>query len=225
MARMNVLRKSYVFADGTTRRSAKEGATALRLEILDGKEEDGKTLKVANTIDFDPTKVNDAIRFCAMLHGFSQKIGDEVAGAQAKAEKAGETFGPDFVTGLISDAIDNLLGGVWVEEGEGSSGGSNITILFEAVLVAFAEAGSEIPDTSYSALRAKLADKAERDKFRASPEVASHVARITAERAAKRAAEAAAKAKAAQGQEGAVSLASLFSTEVVETEAETETEE
>ena len=201
MARMNVLRKSYVMPDGSTRRSAHADATALRLEVLNGKDADGNLI-VAQTINFDPASVNESIRKCAMLHGFSQKIGDEVAGAQGKAEKAEQTFGPDFVAGLLTDVIENLTGGVWVEEGEGSSGGSNVTILFEGILAAFEDNGTPIREDKHDWLRAKLANKEERDKFRANPAVAAKVAKITADRAVERAKAAAAKAKEAKGQKG-----------------------
>ena len=193
--RNSVLRKYYVFADGTTRRSAKEGFTAIRFEVLNGKDGEGKAI-VAETIDFDPSATSEAVRQCAMGHGFSQKIGDEVAGAPAKAEKAGETFGPAFVASLINDAMDNLRNGVWVEEGEGSSGAGNVTILFEAVKAAFEAAKKPIAEERLPELMKKLADKGERDKFKANPQVAAHLARITAERAAERAKKARDAAKA-----------------------------
>ena len=149
--RNSVLRKCYVAPDGTTRRSAKAGFNILRFEVLNGKDGENKPI-VAQTIDFDPSSISEDVRHCAMYHGFSQKIGDEVAGAPAKAEKAGETFGPDFVASLINDAIANLTAGVWVEEGEGSSGAGNVTILFEAVKAAFEAAKQPIPEEKHAAL-------------------------------------------------------------------------
>lgn len=189
-----VLRKSYGYEDGSTSRSAKPSWTTLTFEIIDGKDKDDKAI-VVNAVTLNRADMSDDVLACAMGHGFSQKIGDEVAGWPKKAEKAGEPATRDFVASLITDMIDNLKSGVWVEEGEGGGSG-NVTILHEGIVAAFAKTGTELTDEQKQGFMKALQDKAERDRIKAMPEVAAEVARILAERAANRAKEA---AKAAKG--------------------------
>lgn len=189
MARNAIMRKSYVYADGTTSRSAKNDWTALRFEFFDGVGSDGKPA-VANTVDFsrgDFEKVSGA----AMGHGLAQKLGDEAAGYPAKAEKAHATADWQFVKSLITDAADNLRNGVWVEEGEGSSGAGNVTILAEATARAYAEIGKPLSDGAKAKVISALANKEEREKARANALIAKHVRAIEKERADERARKAA----------------------------------
>jgi hypothetical protein len=197
MTRNAISRKSYVYADGTTSRSAKTGWTGLRFEVFNGRDADEKPV-VINTIDMPRDSFNADILSCAAGHGLMQKIGDELAGYDKKAEKAGAAADHAFVTGLISDAFDNLKSGVWVEEGEGSGGGGNVTVLLEAVVAAYAESGVTLTPEQTAGLMKKLADKAERDGLKANPIVAKHVAIITANRAAERAKAATKAAKGAE---------------------------
>lgn len=206
MTRNAISRKSYVYDDGTTSRSAKPGWAALRFEVFNGRDGEDKPI-VVDTIDLGRADFGADILACAAGHGLMQKIGDELAGFDKKAEKAGAPADHTFVSSLINDAADNLKSGVWVEEGEGSGGGGNVTILLEALVAAFAESNVVVSDEQKAGLMKKLADKAERDRIKAEPTVAKHIAMITAARAAERAKAA---QKAAKGADTA-SLAALLS--------------
>lgn len=202
MATRNAIsRKSYRYQDGTTSRSAKAGWTALVFELFDGRDAEGKGI-VAGTIEFPKAELGSEVLECAMGHGLSQKLGDELAGIEAKRTKAaenGEAFetAAEFASYLLTNMWDNLKSGVWVEEGEGGGAAGNVTLLFEAILAAFEKAGKPISEDKHPTLRKHLEDKTYRDDARSNPHVKAELSRIVAERAAERAKAAKAAAKTA----------------------------
>lgn len=216
MAKLSVMRKSYVYADGTVSRSAKADWTALRFDLFGAERKDDKPV-VVETVTFDRSAFPADILACAAGHGLMQKLGDEAAGLAEKAKKDGFSFDAergyaDFVRdSLLAPMIDNLTNGVWVEEGEGTSGAGNVVILAEAILRTMAETNPDfvIDDEAKSRMIARLANKEVREGAKARVDVAKHVAAITAERAAERAAKAAEKANAAPVTNGA-DLGALF---------------
>lgn len=233
--RNSILRKLYVYPDGSTSRSAKPGWASVRFDVFSGftpgaTAEDKPTPVVGKSIGFsreDASRVMD----CAFGHGLMQKIGDEIAGWQKKAEKASAKADWNFVVGLIEDMIDTLTSGVWVEEGEGSSAG-NVTLLFQALVAAYEEAlGRPLTDEGKAAMLGKLSEKAEREAAKAIPQVAKHLARLTAERAAARAEEAAKASEGSGAEKLSAFLASATATstddadEDVEVEDEVDTDE
>ena len=205
MARTQLVRKVYDYEGGESGRSAKPNATVLNFEFLaPEKDENDKAVVLdTRTIDLKAFAADNAeMAFCAMAHGLSQKLGDELAGIDGKAAKANEARDDergfvDFALSLWDDMFDNITSGVWVEEGEGSSGAGNVTVLLEAIVAAFADAGTELDDAQKAGIRASLKDEAFRKAAKARPDVAAHVADITAKRAAERAAKAKEKAAAA----------------------------
>lgn len=190
--KMQHMRKVYTYEDGSTGQSAKPGWTKLTFNLYGSEKDENDKPIVVDSFDVSKADLPDAIKDCAIGHGVSQKMGDDQAGIATKAKA--ENVEPDpktgyagFIKGRLSDMMDNFANGVWVAEGEGSSGGGNVTILFEAIVSAFGDAGQELTDEQKATVRAKLQDEDYRKSARARPDVGMHVARITAERAAERA--------------------------------------
>lgn len=212
--RTQLVRKVYVHEDGEEGRSAKPESKSLRFEFLAPQkdENDNPVVLDTRTIDLDAfIKEQPGIAHCAFGHGLSQKLGDGLAGIAGKAAKDDvsedkERGFVDYALSLFDDALDNLQNGVWVAEGEGSSGSGNVTVLFEAIVAAFAKAGTDLTDEQRASVRGKLKDEQYRKDAKARSDVAAEVARITAERAAERAKKAAAKAKADKPEDDLSSL-------------------
>lgn len=194
---MSVMRKMYVLDGGDTVRSAKPDWKALRFELFGAeKDKDGKAI-VVDTVDVARGDL-ESVAAEAMGHGLMQKIGDDLAGLEGKAKSDeaawdDETGYAEYVRERIEAMVDNLSNGVWLEEGEGATGGGNVTILLEAVVRAYADEGREVTPEDRKALLAKLADKAIRDDTKKLESVARYVTVITAERAQERANKAMAK--------------------------------
>lgn len=191
MAKLSIMRKSYVMADGSVRKSAHPEWQSIRFELFGTERKDDKPV-VVKTVDYSRDTFSEAILACAAGHGLMQKLGDDMAGLAASAVEDG--FTPDdkngyseYVAERLQNMVDNFANGVWVEEGEGSSGAGNVTILLEAICRAFAAKGNPLDDEGKRAMLAKLADKGTRDGAKKLPEVNMHIAIITAERAAERA--------------------------------------
>lgn len=201
--RTSILRKVYVYSDGSEGRSAKAGWTGLRFELLaPTKDAEGKPV-VLDSITVEPGMFPKETLECAIGHGFAQKIGDDLAGIATKAGKEEPPVGEDPVRGFVDYAkdriesmIENLKAGVWVEEGEGSTGAANVTILFEAIKAAKEKAGAAFDE---AATRKNLQDADYRKKASAVPAVKAEVERIKLERQTARAKEASKAAKESAG--------------------------
>lgn len=212
MARAQHIRKVYVNGDGETSRSAKPG-TVLRFEMFGtAKDDDGKPV-VIDTFDVDVAKLGQDMLECAMRHGVSQKLGDNIAGIETKVTKSQDTEDPlptfDVETGyapairaILESQWEDLAGGVWVSESEGGGGSGNVTMLLEAVQAAFAKEGQELSEKQVKAFREQLADKDAAKAIKSNPQVAAEYQAIQAKRAQERAKAAAAKAKEAGKAEG-----------------------
>ncbi len=207
-----LVRKSYRFDDGTTGRSAKPTWKDLVFEILAPTKDENDNAVVLETISVARDQFPADLLVCAMGHGLSQKIGDDLAGIASKAAKEEPPFQPDPVRGYadyaydrIAAMVENLVAGVWVEEGEGSSSATSVTILFEAIERVLVKAGKDITDANRAERREKLKDKTFRESVAKRPDVAEQVAAIKFERAQER--HLAAQAKAAEA--GAPSLDDL----------------
>jgi len=196
------VRKWYEHQDGNRSRSAKPGWTALVFEcVAPTKTEDGKFITVEE-IRFPREEFPADILDCAAGHGLMQKYGDDLAGLADKADKDNAEFDAkrgyaDYIRDRLSDMHADAKNGIWVEEGEGSSGGGNVTMLMEAILRTFAAAGVEVTAAQADALRGKLKETEYREKMRKRTDVARHLADIVAERAEERRMLAAKAAKAA----------------------------
>lgn len=197
--RTQLLRKVYTFADGTTGQSAKEGWRKLTFELLAPQKVDDKFV-VLETVELTPDMVPESIVYCAMGHGLSQKIGDDLAGIATKAQNDGaeedaERGFVDYAKERIEAMLDNLSNGIWLTEREskGGSGGS-FTIIMEALAAVFEKAGKPLTDEQKVAMAEKLKDADIREKTVARPDVNAEIARIKAERAAERAKKAQEKA-------------------------------
>lgn len=209
-----IARKVYVYDDGTTGRSAKPNWQKLKFEFLAPKAEGEAEARVVNTLEVTADMIPEAMQHAAMGHGLSQKCGDAYADIVKKAKALGET--EDKETGwahlaksLAQDVLDNIVNGVWVAEGEGSSGAGNVTILFEALVRAFQAEGVEPSEEQLAKIRQNLQDEKTREAVKARADVHRFVAEIQAERAAARA-KAAAEAATTSGDEEAQSLADLL---------------
>ena len=200
--KMQRMRKSYRYANGETGRSAKADWTHLVFEILGvpTKDENDKNVyPVVDTVEIPRGEIVAETQACAMGHGIMQKVGDTIADVVRVAAKDGVTEDPktgfaSLILETISDQIDNIKAGVWIEEREGS-GSQSVTLLFEAVVAAFSKAGTELTDEQSAGIREKLKDEEYRKKAKARADVAAEFARLQAERAAERAKTAAKKAK------------------------------
>jgi len=202
MARTQLLRAVYVYADGSEGRSAKPDAKALRFEFLAPEKdaEDNAVVLETRTIDLEEfAREHAGMQHCSSAHGLRQKLGDNLAGIAGKAAKEEVDADPvrgfvDFALEIFDDSWDNILNDVWVAEGEGSSGGSNVTILLTAISRVLEAHGKEF---TVEELRKKLQDADYRTKAKANPAVALEVRKIEQERAAARLAKAEEKAAAA----------------------------
>ena len=225
----HVLRKSYVYADGSTSRSAKKDWTGIRFEFLAPEKVEDKII-VLETVTYARDQFA-SVWDCAAGHGLMQKMGDELAGIDKKAAADGESFHKtrgwaDYAQVLIGGVFDNLTNGVWVEEGEGSGASGNVTILAEAIIRFMAENGVETDEIGKVHLLQNLQDKAVREGAKRNPMVAKHIADIAAERARARALKMAAEATAAGGQaDAAAGLAGLFTAKAAPVADESEPEE
>lgn len=168
-------KKSYFLKDGTEVRSATPEAVRLQFAFANG-----------DKLDVDPTKLSDGVRYCAMLHGLAQKIGDSYAGAKT----------PDEASEEAGSLYERLESGEWIAERE--SAGPRISLILAAIVKARADAGKPFTEAEQAERAEKLkADKTYRESAMANPAVKAAYAAIQAERAAERAAKAAADAAGA----------------------------
>lgn len=191
--RTQLVRKVYLDAEGESQRSAHKDAQVLRFEFLAPEKdaEDNAVVLEVRNVDLQGFLAEHSdMAFCAMGHGLSQKLGDNLAGIAGKAAKAEPSVEPDpergfvdFALELFDDALDNILSDVWVAEGEGSSGAGNVTILVQAI-VAVLEANGREADVAE--IRGKVKDKDYREKAKANPHVAAEVRKLEQARAEER---------------------------------------
>ena len=189
-----VVRKSYInSADGTEKRSAFPEATTLRFYFLSPRKDAEDRPVIVGTRDIVLSTVSDDMKACALGHGLSQKLGDDLAGIASKAAKE-ETpvdIDPDdgwapYAMERFDDALANIMAGVWVTEAEGGGTASSVTILLEAIVATFADAGKELSDEDMAKLRNALKDEDYRKNAKARKDVAAHMAAINAKRAEER---------------------------------------
>lgn len=168
-------KKSYFLKDGTEVRSASPEAVRLQFSFANG-----------DKLDVDPTKLNDGVRYCAMLHGLAQKIGDSYAGAKT----------PDEASEEASSLFERLEAGEWIAERE--SAGPRISLILQAICKVKADTGTPFTDAEMAERAERLkTDKAYREGAMANKLVAAAYSAIQAQRAAERAAKAAADAGSA----------------------------
>lgn len=199
--RITHARKVYEYADGTEGRSAKPNWTALRIECLAPTKDKDDNFVVLETRRITREDADSwDVAPCAMGHGYSQKLGDDLAGIAKKAKDDGAAFDKvrgyaDYIAERLDAMIDNFRAGVWVSESEGG-GAASVTILFTAIVEAYADQDNALSDEKIAQLRERLKDEEYRKTASEVPEVKAKIEKIKADRAverAKKAAEAAAK--------------------------------
>lgn len=201
MAKSQVCKKVFVLKDGTEVRSAAStGHNAADVDRLDFRFAHGVDRKILLS-DFPEAD----IILAATWYGLSQKLGDAYSGATKSESDPVELF----------DAVmENLVGGMWTEKGEG--GETAPSLLIEAVMAALEKAGTPGDHAKVSATLSprdadgnldKPAAKKKREGTLANPAIKAEYERIKAERAAKRAKDAAAAAKGAGKEEATAGLA------------------
>ena len=131
-----------------------------------------------------------AIRDCATLHGLSQKLGDAYAGAKGDVDAAIESFG-----GLL----ERLQAGEWVKARE--SAGPRLSMIFQAVVKVYADAGVTLDDAKAAEIQEALKDKAFREETTSNLKIKAALEQLRAEAAAARAAKAAEAAASDTGPE------------------------
>lgn len=223
MARATHVRKMYVKGD-EVKRSAFPGWEILRFEMV-APEKVNDDFVTVDTYDVRKADIVEAIADCAMGHGLSQKLGDNLAGIDKKvAADNSELPAFDPKTGyaaairaLLEEQMEDLRNGIWVSEAEGGGGG-NITILLEAIVAAFKAEGQELTEEQVGTFKTQLQNgmttkdgveldgKGYQKVLKSSPAIAAQIARINKERADARAKEAQKRAKEA----GASNLADLL---------------
>lgn len=201
--KMQHLRKKYVYENGESGRSAKPNWVKLVFELLGPKTDDDEPAPVVDTIEIERSEIGEDIVACAIGHGISQKLGDDLAGIAKKAKAEGvspdETRGyADFILERLNAMLENFAAGVWVAEGESASGAGSVTILLEAIVAAFKASGTELTEEQIAGVRLNLKDEAWRNQVKARADVAAQVEIIKAARAAERAKKAQEKAAAAE---------------------------
>lgn len=186
--KMSHVRKVYEFENGERGRSAKPDWTALHFELLGtGKDADGKAV-VVDTVTVERSGIVDDIAACAVGHGLSQKLGDDLSGIAKKADADGASFDETngfaaYIRERLEAMLDNFSNGVWVAEGEGATGSGNVTILLEAMVRVFEAAGKDLSDEQLATIRNNLKDEDYRKGVKARPDVDKHVKAIQLERA------------------------------------------
>lgn len=131
----------------------------------------------AGIVTFDLSKVSDEMLIQLALHGASQKIGDNYAGAKAATD--GTEIDPNVWSfGQAESARDQIYSGDWNVRRAGGGAGA-VSDLARAVAEAF-------PDYSLEEAVAKIADcsKEEKAALRKFPAIAVVLERLKAERAA-----------------------------------------
>lgn len=210
--RITHVRKVYEYDDGSEGRSAKPNWTKLRFEAL-APEKDGDDNFVvldSRTIEREAALKWD-IAPCAMGHGLSQKVGDDLAGLPKKAKEDGASFDPEkgyseYAMERVDAMLDNFANGIWVTESEGGSGAGSVTILFTAICQAYEQGGAALDEDAQAELRGKLKD----EEFRKAAAEVAEVKAAMEEIKAARAAERAKKAREAAADGGGEGLAGLM---------------
>lgn len=134
-----------------------------------------------STETFDVTKVGEDIKFRAMLHGFSQKIGDSYAGAAATEDPLA------YAKSAVRDTIAQLYRGEWRVAASGG-GGPRVSDLATAIAQVTGESLEECVE-----FVGAMTDE-EKKVWRKKPKIAAALAQMAAERAAAKAAALAAEA-------------------------------
>ena len=189
MAGTTHLRKRYGYEAQTTVRSEKRKCPARVFVLISQVKNSDDELVVLDTVRVERDDFTDEMIDCAVGHGFMQKIGDDMAGIDKKALTDGIAFDAktgfsDYIADRIADMLENFGANVWVAEGEGATGGSNITILSQAIFATFAAAEQELDDEAKPNVMVRLQDEDYRKNAKSSPDIAHHVARITPQPAA-----------------------------------------
>ena len=135
------------------------------------------------TLTLDPSKCDEAIRNQAMLHGFSQKIGD----SYASAEDADEAYAAAVAV------VDGLTSGKWTTRTASEGGTGTSTMLVEALHRVTAGEGRSIADC---AALIETMDDAQVEGLKKLPPIAAALDGIRAERALAKAQK---SAKSAEG--------------------------
>jgi hypothetical protein len=136
------------------------------------------------TVSFDTSAVAASIKARAMLHGFSQKLGDSYASA-SKAENP-----LAWAKQTLKDTIAQLMAGDWrAAVGEAGPRVTDLAIAISRLTGKPIEAAVEFVDSL---------DEDQLAVFRAKPKVKAMLAEVRAEKAAERARKAAEAAKAAE---------------------------
>src|SRR5688572_3874104 len=131
------------------------------------------TFEDGTVIDFDPSKVNDDIKYRAMMHGFSQKIGDSYAGA-SKAENA-----LAFAKEATQETIAQLYAGDWRAAAEsGPKAPTDLAVALSRILGKTPEECQTFVDGM---------DDEQKKVYRKKGKVAAELAKIAAEKAQARA--------------------------------------
>lgn len=137
------------------------------------------TFDDGNTVEFDSRKVSAEISRRAMLHGFSQKLGDSYAGAGKDADPLA------YAKAAVNDTIAQLYAGDWRAASVGG-GGSRVSVF---VLALARASGATVEEAGEFA---DSLDEAQTTAWKAKPAIKALMAAIRAEQAAAKAAKLAA---------------------------------
>lgn len=171
MAKEAKAKKVYLDGEGNESRSAKPGVEVLRFEFANG-----------NSYAVQLGDFPEAVLRSATWHGLAQKMGDEYSGAKS----------PDEAEEAFLNVRERLMAGDWVTERQAA--GPRISLVLEAVMTAYQEAGKPLDAAAIEERREGLKDAAVRKAALEHPAINAVYLRLQAERAAKKAAFAAAKA-------------------------------
>ena len=137
-------------------------------------------------IEFDLSKVPEAVKARAVMHGFSQKIGDSYASA-SKAESP-----LAFAKAAVTDLIAQLYAGEWRATAEAGVRITDLAVALSRLTGKTAEESQAFVDTL---------DDEQKKAWRGKAKVKATLATIAAEKAAARAKKLAAAAATAEGAE------------------------
>ena len=164
MAKEQHVKKEYVYADGTTGRSWKTGATVLRFTFLD----------TGDIEERRPQDYPDEMLPALAFFGISEKLGNAYANAKNKDESRYEMF---------ASMDEQIMGGTWVAEGEGA--GPQISLIVAAIVAAKAKAGIEL-SVAVVTEKYKALDKAGQKDIREEEAVAVEFRKIKLAKEAER---------------------------------------
>jgi len=179
--RAEVCKKVYILEDDTEARSASDKVVRQEFRFANG------AVHSIGIADFP-----EYVRGCALLHGFSQKLGDKFAGAKGDANAAEQVF---------LSQLEQLQVGNWVTKA--GAGLPRITIVLEAIIRAYKAKGDPMSAERIAKAKEDLKDREILEGAKDDEPIAAQIKVINREHAE------AAEAKALEKAEG-VEIKSKF---------------